>query len=368
MEFIDVKTQYRKYKEEIDRAIHAVLDHGFFIMGPEVKQLEAQLAAYTGVKHCISAASGTDTLMMALMAYGIGPGDEVITVPWTWISTVEVVALVGAKPVFVDIDPKTFNMDLDQVEAAITPRTKAIMPVSLYGQMPDMDRLNAIAKKHGIPVIEDGAQSFGATQRGKRSCGVTDVASTSFYPAKTLGCYGDGGALFTNDDELAAKLRAIRVHGCGEVRNHHQYIGITGRCDTIQAAILLVKLKYFDEELTARERVGARYSKALRDACIVPEVEEGNTHVYHQYTIRVADRDGLAKFLAQHDIPTAIHYPKCVHHQPCFAYLNHGVGAFPVAEKAAQEVISLPMHPWLSEADQDRVCEKICEFAALPVA
>ncbi|MDP1836204.1 MAG: DegT/DnrJ/EryC1/StrS family aminotransferase [Chlamydiales bacterium] len=368
MEFIDVKTQYRKYKEEIDAAIHTVLDHGFFIMGPEVKQLEAQLAAYTGVKHCISAASGTDTLMMALMAYGIGPGDEVITVPWTWISTVEVVALVGAKPVFVDIDPKTFNIDLDQVEAAITPRTKAIIPVSLYGQMPDMDRLNAIAKKHGIPVIEDGAQSFGATQRGKRSCGVTDVASTSFYPAKTLGCYGDGGALFTNDDEFAAKLRAIRVHGCGEIRNHHTYIGITGRCDTIQAAILLVKLKYFDEELTARERVAARYSKALREACVVPEIAEGNTHVYHQYTIRVSDRDGLAKFLAQHDIPTAIHYPKCVHHQPCFAYLNHGVGAFPVAEQAAHEVISLPMHPWLSEADQDKVCEKICEFAALPVA
>lgn len=298
MEFIDVKTQYRRYKEEIDAAIHQVLDHGFFIMGPEVKQLEEQLAAYVGVKHCISAASGTDTLMMTLMAYGVGPGDEVITVPYTWISTVEVIALLGATPVFVDIEHDTFNIDIDQLEAAITPRTKAIIPVSLYGQMPDMNRLNAIAGKHNVPVIEDGAQSFGATQNGRRSCGITDVASTSFYPAKTLGCYGDGGALFTNDDALASQLRAIRTHG-GEVRNHHTCIGITGRFDTIQAAIVLVKLKYFEEELKLRAQVAERYHAALADACVVPIAAKGNTHVYHQYTIRMQDRDGLAKFLAE---------------------------------------------------------------------
>lgn len=362
MEYIDVKTQYQTYKREIDEAIQEVLDSGCFIMGPQVKQVEAKLSAYVGTKHCITAASGTDTLMMALMAYGIGVGDEVITVPFTWISTAEVIALVGATPVFVDINSENFTIDIEQIEKAITPRTKAIIPVSLYGQMADFTSINAIAKRHGIYVIEDGAQSFGATQKGKKSCGVTDVASTSFYPAKTLGCFGDGGALFTDDDALAAKLRAIRTHG-GEVRHQHEYIGITGRFDTIQAAVILVKLKYFDQEIEKRQQIAARYDKRLKDLCTTPTVSPGNTHVYHQYTIQIADRDGLSRYLEKHNIPTAVHYPRCLHHQPCFSYLK-GIGSFPVSERAAQEVISLPLHPWLSPEDQDRVCEKIYEFTS----
>ena len=367
MDFIDLKTQYRNYKAEIDAAVHAVLDHGMYILGPEVKQLEEQLTRYVGVKHAITVASGTDALLMAVMAYDIGPGDEVITVPFTWISTAEVVALLGATPVFVDIDPDTYNMDVSKIEAAITPRTKAIIPVSLYGQMPDYDAINAICAKHGIHVIEDGAQSFGATQRGRKSCGVTEIASTSFFPAKSLGCYGDGGALFTNDDALAAKLRAIRVHG-GEVRHHHEYIGITGRFDTIQAAITLVKLKHFDEELRLRVQVAAYYDKALADCCVIPKVAKGNTHIHHQYTIRVRDRDGLAEALKEADIPTGVYYPKCVHEQPCFAYLGYGKGSFPVAEKAAAEVISLPMHPWLTQDQQQLICKKVREFVTAPVA
>lgn len=344
MEFIDLKTQYQLYKKEIDAGIQKVLDHGAYIMGPEVKELEQQLAHYVGVKHAITVSSGTDSLLIALMAYDIGPGDEVITVPFTWISTVEVIALLRATPVFVDIDPETYNIDVNQLEAAITPRTKAIMPVNLYGQMPDYDVINAIAAKYGIPVIEDAAQSFGATQRGRRSCGVSTIGSASFYPAKPLGCYGDGGALFTNDDAIAAKMRAIRTHG-GEVRHNHTYIGLNGRFDTIQAAIVQVKLKHFDEELRLREKVAARYSKKLQEYTVVPKIAEGNTHSFAQYTIRVEERDALAKHLVEEGIPTAIFYPKCVHEQPCFSYLGLQKGSFPVSEKASQEAISLPFHP-----------------------
>lgn len=360
MEFIDLKTQYKKYKKEIDTAIHNVLDKGQYIMGDEVKLLEEKLAKFVGVKHCISASDGTATLQIALMALGIGPGDEVITVPFTMISTLEVIALVGATPVLVDIEPKTFNLNIDLLEKAITPRTKAIMPVSLYGQMPDYDRINAIAKKYSLPVIEDGAQSLGATQRGKKSCGVTTIGSTSFYPAKALGCYGDGGALFTNDDELAAKMRAIRVHG-GEKRYQHMYIGFTSRLDTIQAAILLAKLPHFENEIAARHRIGDRYSKLLNDYCVIPYVSPGNTHLYHQYTIRVPNREDVVKYLTSQGVPTSVHYPECAHEQPAYRYLGYGKNSFPEAEKAAKEVLSLPMHPWLTEEDQDLVVEAIKE-------
>jgi UDP-2-acetamido-2-deoxy-ribo-hexuluronate aminotransferase len=366
VEFIDLKTQYQRYKAEIDAAIQTVLDHGAYIMGPEVKELEAQLAQYVGVKHGIAVASGTDALLIALMAYDIGPGDEVITTPFTWISTAEVIALLGAKPVFVDIDPLTYNIDVNQIEAAITPRTKAIMPVNLYGQLPDYTVINAIAAKHNLPVIEDAAQSFGATQNGRQSCGLSTIGATSFYPAKPLGCYGDGGALFTNDDALAAKMRAIRTHG-GEVRHHHTYVGINGRFDTIQAAIVLVKLKYFNEELRLREKIAARYSQKLQGCTVVPIIAKGNTHSWAQYTIRVEDREALAKALVEEGIPTAIFYPKCVHEQPCFSYLGYKKGSFPVSEKASQEAISLPLHPWLTEETQDKICDKINEFAAQPV-
>ena len=269
MQFIDLQEQYRRHKAAIDAAIHAVLDHGQFIMGPEIRALEMELAAYVGVKHAITVASGTDSLEIALRALGIGAGDEVITVPFTWISSAEVIGLVGAKPVFVDIEADTYNIDIDQIEAAIKPRTKAIMPVSLFGQMPDMNRINAIAARHGIPVIEDAAQSFGATQHGKRSCSVSRISSTSFFPAKPLGCYGDGGALFTDDDALAETMRAIRTHG-GVKRHHHPFLGMNGRFDTIQAAIVRAKLPHFQAEVEARGRIGARYSELLKDICAVP--------------------------------------------------------------------------------------------------
>lgn len=331
-----------------------VFDHGQFIMGPEIQELEQVLAKYVGVKHAITVASGTDSLEIALRALGVGPGDEVITVPFTWISSAEVIGLVGATPVFVDIAADDYNIDPHLIEAAITPRTKAIMPVSLFGQMPDYGRINALAAKHGITVIEDGAQSFGATQQGRRSCGVTRIASTSFFPAKPLGCYGDGGALFTDDDALNEKMRAIRTHG-GIQRHHHPYLGMNGRLDTLQAAILLAKFPHFPGEVAARERIGARYSAMLEGVCQAPKVMPGNTHVYAQYTIRVKDREKLGQALKAQQIPTAVYYPKCLHEQPVFSVLGYKWGAFPESERASREVISLPMHPWLTESDQDRV-------------
>jgi UDP-2-acetamido-2-deoxy-ribo-hexuluronate aminotransferase len=362
MEFIDLKIQYAKYKAEIDARMSAVLTHGHFIMGPEIAELETALARNIGVKHCLTAASGTDSLEIALRALGIGPGDEVITVPFTWISSAEVIGLVGAKPVFVDIELATYNLDIAKLEAAITPRTKAIMPVSLFGQMPDYGWINTIAAKHGVPIIEDAAQSFGATQHGRKSCAVTCIAGTSFFPAKPLGCYGDGGALFTNDEALAEKMRAIRTHG-GLKRHHHPYLGMNGRFDTLQAAVLLAKLPHFESEVQARGRIGARYTEALRDRCVVPEVMSGNTHVYAQYTIRVANRDELGTKLKAEGIPTAVYYPKCLHEQPVFVPLGYHWGDFPVAEKASHEVISLPMHPFLSEAEQDYIVAAVRRHA-----
>jgi UDP-2-acetamido-2-deoxy-ribo-hexuluronate aminotransferase len=362
MEFIDLKAQYRCYQAAIDARMRTVLEHGHFIMGPEIAELENALAAYCGVKHCLTVASGTDSLEIAFRALDIGPGDEVITVPFTWISTAEAIALVGARPVFVDIEPHSFNMDPSLVEAAVTPRTKAIMPVSLFGQMADYDAINAVATRHGITVIEDGAQSFGATRHGRRSCGVTRVSSTSFFPAKPLGCYGDGGALFTDDDRLADTMRAIRTHG-GVRRHYHPLLGMNGRFDTLQAAVLLAKLPHFDEEVAARIRLGGRYTELLDGACGTPSVEPGNTHVYAQYTIRVQNRDELAEKLKAEDIPTAVYYPACLHDQPVFAPLGYGRGRFPVSERAATEVLSLPMHPFLSESDQARIAQCVRRHA-----
>jgi UDP-2-acetamido-2-deoxy-ribo-hexuluronate aminotransferase len=359
MQFIDLKTQYQRYQAEIDERIHQVLAHGRFIMGPEIGEIETALAEYVGVSHCLTVASGTDSLEVALRALGIGPGDEVITVPFTWISTAEVVALVGATPVFVDIEPDSYNIDIDRIEAAISPRTKAILPVSLFGQMPDYDRINEIAARHGLPVIEDAAQSFGATRHGRRSCGVTTIGSTSFFPAKPFGCYGDGGALFTNDADLAEKMRAIRTHG-GVKRHHHPLLGMNGRFDTIQAAVLLAKLPHFEREVQERGRIGGRYTELLRDHCVVPEVAPGNTHVYAQYTIRIPNRDEVGPRLKEQGIPTAVYYPKCLHEQPVFA--NDGsrvAGNLTESEKASREVLSLPMHPFLSEADQNTVVDAL---------
>jgi UDP-2-acetamido-2-deoxy-ribo-hexuluronate aminotransferase len=354
MEFIDCKEQYRRYKTEIDDRMRAVLAHGQYVMGPEVFELEQALAKFVGVKHCITGSSGTHTLEIALRALGIGPGDEVITVPYTWISSAEVIALVGARPVFVDIEPETFNINIDLLPAAVNSRTKAILPVSLFGQMPDYGRINSIAAEHGLPVIEDAAQSFGAEQRGRKSGGVTTIGSTSFFPAKPLGCFGDGGALFTGDDQLAEKMRAIRTHG-GVQRHHHPLLGTNGRFDTIQAAVLLAKLPHFAWEVQERGRIGARYSESLREICTVPSVAPGNTHVYAQYTIRVRNRDQVAERIKKQGIPTAVYYPKCLHEQPVFSKLGYSWGDFPESEKASREVLSLPMHPFLLPEQQAEI-------------
>jgi UDP-2-acetamido-2-deoxy-ribo-hexuluronate aminotransferase len=355
MEFAGVKLQYARYKDEIDRAIQEVLEEGNFILGRQVSELEEALADFVGVKHCIAVSSGTDSLQIALMALGVGSGDEVITVPFTWISTISVISILGAKAVLVDIDPNSYLMDLNQVEAAITPRTKAIMPVSLFGQMPDFAALNDIAERFGIAVIEDGAQSFGAYQKGQMSCAVSTIGSTSFFPTKPLSCFGDGGALFTDIDHLAEKMRAIRIHGSVRKRDEHVFVGMNGRLDTLQAAILQVKLKYFSEEIAARQHLAERYSRLLQEHCQVPYVIPGNTHTYSQYTVRCQERDCVLEALEKQNIPARIYYAKCAHLQPGYKHLGYGCGDFPHAENAANEVISLPMHPWLTQEEQDQV-------------
>ncbi len=354
MQFIDLKAQYRRIEDDVNQRIRAVLEHGQYILGPEVGELEKKLAAYTGAKHCIGVSDGTTALQIALMALDIGPGDEVITTPFTFIATGEMIALVGAKPVFVDVDPLTYNIDPALIEAAITPRTKAIMPVSLYGQCADFDAINAIAARHGLPVIEDAAQSFGASYKGRRSCGQTTIATTSFFPSKPLGGYGDGGACFTSDDTLAKAMNEIHVHG-QDRRYHHPRLGLNGRLDTLQAAILLAKLAVFDVDVHARERIGARYTQGLKDKVRTPHLATGNTSVYAQYTIEVENRESFCALLQKEGVPTAVHYPVPLHLQPVFSGLGLGVGSYPVAEAAAARVVSLPMHPDLSDAEQDAV-------------
>jgi len=358
MQFIDLKAQYARVSVDVNQRIQAVLNHGQYIMGPELTELETQLAEFVGVKHAIGVADGTTALLVALMALGIKAGDEVITTPFTFIATGEMIALLGAKPVFVDIDPQTYNIDVNKIESAITSKTKAIMPVSLYGLCADFDAINAIAAKYNLPVIEDGAQSFGATYKGQKSCGLTTIGCTSFFPSKPLGCYGDGGACFTNDDELAKKMREIRVHG-QDRRYHHPVIGLNGRLDTIQAAILLAKLAVFPQEIEQRAQLGARYSQLLADKARTPIVPEGYDSVYAQYTLQVEGRESLVAALQAQGIPTAVHYPIPLHLQPAFANLGLGEGAFPVAEAAAKRVMSLPMYPDLSMADQDKVVAEL---------
>jgi UDP-2-acetamido-2-deoxy-ribo-hexuluronate aminotransferase len=361
MQFIDLKTRHQFIGDKINARIQKVMDHGQFILGPEVREVEEKLAEYTGSKHCVTVSSGTDSLLIALMALGVGAGDEVITVPYTWISTAEVIALLGAKPVFVDIRPDTWNMDEAQLESAITDKTKAIMPVSIYGQCPNMDAINAIAQKYNLPVIEDAAQSFGATYKGKKSCNLSTIGSTSFFPSKPLGCYGDGGALFTNDDELAEKFRWIRVHG-QERKHHHPILGINGRMDTIQAAILLEILEVFPDEVQKRETLGQTYSAGLDhlDGLETPSIGEDNTSVYAQYTILAEQREEIQKSLIEKDIPSVSYYSVPLHFQPVFVNLGHKEGDFPVAEKVANQCLSLPMSPYLTQEDQAKVVDAVC--------
>lgn len=363
MDFIDLKTQYRQLKPEIDRRIQAVLDHGAYVMGPEVAELEAALAAFTGSRHCITVSSGTDALLIAMMALGIAPGDEVITTPFSFIATAESIALLGARPVFVDIEPRTYNLDPARLESVLSPRTRAIMPVSLYGQCADFAAINRIAAAHGLPVIEDAAQSFGARYRGRRSCALSDIGCTSFFPSKPLGCYGDGGACFTDDDALAKRMREIRVHG-QDRRYHHPVLGLNGRMDTLQCAVLLAKLPAFEDELVAREAAGERYSDLLRAASgrvVTPSITDGNRSVYAQYTVELDDREQARQALESAGIPTAVHYPIPLHLQPAFAALGYGPGSFPVAERAAARVLSLPLHPFLDPMTQQRVVTTLME-------
>lgn len=358
MEFIDLKAQQARIRDKIEARIKTVLDHGKYIMGPEIFELEEKLAAYVGVKHCITCASGTDALLMALMALDIQPGDEVITVPYSWISTAEVIALLRAVPVFVDIRPDTFNMDPDKLAPAITSRTRAIMPVGIYGQCADMTRINAIAAGHGIPVIEDAAQCFGATHQGIKACNHTILGCTSFFPSKPLGCYGDGGALFTPDVTLAEKLRQIRIHG-QKVKHQHPLVGINGRMDTIQAAILLEKMAIFPEECDARAWAGSRYDILLADVKGIetPVIANGNTSVYAQYTILSENRDALSHALQTQQIPSVAYYTGPLHLQGAFAGLGHEPGDFLVSEKIAAQCLSLPMHPYLETKAQEFITE-----------
>ena len=357
MQFIDLKVQQDRIREKIESNIKKVLDHGKYIMGPEVYELEEQLADYVGAKHCVGVSSGTDALLVAMMALGIKPGDEVITTPFTFIATGEMIALLRARPVFVDINPKTYNIDASQIESAITANTRAIMPVSLYGQCSDMDAINVIADRHGLPVIEDAAQSFGATYKDKKSCALSTIGCTSFFPSKPLGGYGDSGACFTDDDQLAKAMREIRVHG-QDRRYHHPRIGINGRMDTIQAAILLGKFDIFPEEVSLRSEIGLRYTTLLNRAGIesTPYIESYNTSVFAQYTIQVSDRKRLVDYLRHAGIPTAIHYPIDLNRQPVFI----SELKFPVSERASAAVLSLPMHPYLSKEEQEKVVNALC--------
>jgi len=366
--FIDLKAQYDAYRVELDQAMTRVIESTCFIQGPEVVALEKELATYVGVRHCISCSSGTDALFIALRAIGIGPGDEVITTGFSFFATAGAISLTGAVPVFTDIDPNTCNIDPKLIEARITDRTKAILPVGLYGQPADMDTINQIAKKHGLIVIEDAAQSFGSLYKGRRSCSLSSIGCTSFYPAKPLGSFGEGGALFTDDDELAVRMRQIMNQG-QKAGYDHAVVGINGRLQALQAAVLRVKLFHFDEELIARSKVAARYDQALAgiEGIVVPKIKPECTSVYAQYTIRTQNREGLRDYLTSLGIPTAVHYDKPIFRQSAYTdlgedWLKENIVQCPVCENAAMEVLSLPFGPFLKESDQDRVIDGLNSF------
>ena len=360
IDFANLQYQYQLYKEEIDQAIHAVLDKSNYIMGEEVTQLECSLEEFTGAKHAITCSSGTDALLLAMMALEIQPGDEIITTPFTFIATAETIALMGAIPVFVDIDEISYNIDPSKIEAAITEKTKVIMPVSLYGQPADMDAIQNIidqklkTKNQKLYMIIDGAQSFGSTYKGKTDSNLGDISTTSFFPAKPLGCFGDGGAVFTNNEELAIKIQSLRVHGQSK-RYHHQYIGLGGRMDTIQAAVLNVKLKYYKEDLSLRQAVARKYTKTLQEKTsffgTLPATSKNTTSAWAQYSVRIQNRDKVQIDLKEQGVPTAVHYPMPLHLQECFKYLGYKRGSFPIAEEISQEILSLPMNPYIKDEE-----------------
>jgi UDP-2-acetamido-2-deoxy-ribo-hexuluronate aminotransferase len=374
MDFIDLKSQYKRIEGSVQKRINDVLGHGGFIMGPEVGELEKRLASYVGVRHCISCSSGTDALLLSLMAYGVGPGDAVFTSTFTFISTAEVICLLGATPVFVDIDSRTFNLDPAELEMKIESgfraeyeaqgigkdiKPKGIIGVDLFGLPADYEAINRIAERHGLFVVEDAAQSFGATQKGKRAGSLAEVGATSFFPAKPLGCYGDGGAILTDNDNLAEKMKSLRVHGKGKDKYDNVRIGINGRLDTLQAGILLAKLDIFDNEFEARQEVAHRYFKGLKDMVTVPHVPEGFTSVWAQYSVVTEKRAKLMAGLKERGIPTAIYYPKPLHMQTAFSFLGYEEGSLPVSERISNTVFSLPMHPYLGEDVQKEIIDTL---------
>ncbi len=365
MQFIDLKTQYLRVADDVRARMDAVFEHGQFILGPEVVELEKQLAEFAGVKHCVTVASATDALLIALMALDIGPGDEVITTPFTFVATASMVKMLGAKAVFVDIDPRTYNIDAHKIAAAITPKTKVILPVNLYGQCADYSIIENIAKENNLLLIEDAAQSYGASQNNKRSGSFGHISITSFFPAKPLGCYGEGGACFTNDDNYADQMRLIRHHG-QRSRYHHVRLGLNGRFDTLQAAILLSKLAIFPDELEKRAEIAARYDQLLKPHIATPYISPGNFSAYAQYTIQLEDRERVQKILQDQGIPTAVHYPVPLHLQPIFLDEYQNVKHLQNAENAANKVLSLPFHPYLTHSDQDKIVNALVgalEFA-----
>jgi len=361
IDFANLQLQYQKYKIDIDKKIQSILNKSNYILGEEIQELEQNLEKFTGTKFTICCSSGTDALLLAMMAINIQSGDEIITTPFTWISTSETIALLKAKPVFVDIEPDTFNIDANLIENVITKNTKAIMPVSLFGQPADMDHIQSIADKHNLKVIIDGAQSFGSTYKNNMDSNLGDISITSFFPSKPLGCYGDGGAVFTNNDDYAKKIKILRAHGQNE-RNYHKYVGMCGRMDTIQAAILLAKHLYFIDELKDRNNVADYYTSALSKILQTPVIKKNRSSVWAQYTIRVNNRDHLQNELKKKGIPTSVFYPLSLHLQECFQYLNYSQGDFPISEKASKEVISLPMNAFLTNDQIDYVVSNIKEF------
>ncbi|MCD4780265.1 MAG: DegT/DnrJ/EryC1/StrS family aminotransferase [Candidatus Omnitrophica bacterium] len=362
MKFVDLQAQYQAYKMEIDHQISDVLNTSAFIMGPAVKELEQQLAEYVDVKHAIGCSSGTDALLLSLMAYNIQPGDEVVTTPFTFISTAEVISLLGAKPVFVDVEEDTFNIDPNKIESVITDKTRGIIVVDIFGQCADYTKINAIAKKNNFFVIEDAAQSFGAKYNDNMACSLADTGCTSFFPAKPFGCYGDGGMIFTDDEEKASVLRSLLVHGKGGHKYENVRIGINGRLDTLQAAILLAKFKYFPKEIERRNEIARTYSEGLSSTVRTPFIENFNVSAWAQYSILVDNRDALQVFLKGHNVPTAIYYPNPLHIQTAFAELGYKKGDFPVTEELSEKIISLPMHPFLKPEEQKEVINQINQF------
>ena len=360
IDFANLQYQHNLYKDEIEKAILKVARNCNFIMGEEVSQLEKNLEEFTGAKYAVSCSNGTDALLLAMMTLDIKPGDEVITTPFTFIATAETIAFLGAIPVFVDIDEKTYNINPELIEEKITPKTKAIIPVSLYGQAADMDKIQDIATKHNLKIIIDGAQSFGSTYNGKTDSNLGDISTTSFFPAKPLGCYGDGGAVFTNDEKIANKIKSLRLHGQSK-RYHHQYIGMGGRLDTIQAAVLNIKLKYYPKDLALRQEVAAKYTESLKykSNLILPFIDEKATSVWAQYSVRVKNRDEVQNRLKEAGIPTAVHYPMPLHLQECFSYLGYKKDDFPISEIVSKEIMSLPMNPYVSDEEIKYIVGKI---------